>query len=83
MIAKDLKLEDGKIIGADDFRAVYNQNNEDAFMTEADFDDYEPEPSKPQFLDSTQGQVDVNPDPTGGFANAFHFTPIHPVPTLS
>ena len=83
MIAKDLKVEDGKIIGADDFKAVYSQNNEDAFMTEADFDDYEPEPSKPQFLDSTQGQVDVNPDPTGGFANAFHFTPIHPVPTLS
>jgi len=86
MIAKDLKLEDGKIIGADDFVAIYTQNNEDAFITETDFQDYEPEPEpsvKPQFISSTQGGEDINPDPTGGFANAFHFTPIHPMPTLN
>lgn len=78
MISKDLKIEDGKIIGADDFVAVYTQNNEDAFVKESK----EPEVTevpKPQFIASTQG--DTEPvDATGGFMSAFHFTPIHQPP---
>lgn len=84
MLAKDLKVEDGKIIGADDFTAIYTSNNEDAFITEVnenEFNEPEPEPEKPQFLSSTPGSDDVTPDPTGGFMSAFHFTPIHPMPT--
>lgn len=80
MVSKDLKMEDGRIIGADDFVKLYSANNEDAFLKDDPEPDPEPLYSKPQFLDSTQGSEDVNPDPTGGFANAFHFTPIHPMP---
>lgn len=77
MIAKDLKIEDGKIIGADDFVAIYTQNNEDAFVKAA-----EPEVEevpKPQFIASTQGDTE-QVDATGGFMSAFHFTPIHQPP---
>lgn len=77
MIQKDLKMEEGKIIGADDFVAIYTQNNADAFQVEEP--DPEPEPLKPHFVLPTDG--DTTPtDPTGGFASAFHFTPIHAMP---
>lgn len=79
MISKDLKVEDGKIIGADDFVAIYTQNNEDAFVTHTPEPDPEPTVTKPQFISSTLGD-DTPTDPTGGFASAFHFTPIHPIP---
>lgn len=78
MISKDLKVEDGKIIGADDFVAIYTQNNADAFKVAEPDPDPEPEPFKPQFVAPTDGDHTV--DPTGGFASAFHFTPIHPIP---
>ena len=35
MIAKKLQFEDGKLIGADDFKAIYAQSDPDAFATEA------------------------------------------------
>ena len=41
MLAKDLKLEGDKIMGAEDFVAVYAANNEDAFISEADLDDFD------------------------------------------
>ena len=34
MIAKKLQFEDGKLIGADDFRAIYAQGDPDAFAVE-------------------------------------------------
>lgn len=75
--AKELKMEGNSIIGISDFDAVYTQNNADAFVIESP--DPEPSPVKPQFISPTAG--DTTPtDPTGGFASAFHFTPIHPVP---
>lgn len=78
MISKDLKIEDGKIIGADDFVAIYTQNNEDAFVKESKEPEVKEVP-KPQFIASTQG--DTEPvDATGGFMSAFHFTPIHQPP---
>lgn len=78
MVSKDLKMEDGHIIGADDFVKLYSANNEDAFVKAAPEPDPEPI-MKPQFISSTQGD-EAPVDPTGGFASAFHFTPIHPMP---
>ena len=85
MIAKQLKMEGDSILGADDFVKVYTENNADAFITEADYgdddtDDYQA-PVRPQFVSSTPGAEDLHAsDPTGGFMNAFHFNPIHPMP---
>ena len=77
MIAKDLKMENNTIIGAEDFVTMYSANNADAFVTQAPAEPAEP---KPHFVQATQGAQEPS-DPTGGFANAFHFTPIHPIPT--
>ena len=35
MVAKKLQFEDGKLIGADDFRAMYAENDPNAFVTDA------------------------------------------------
>jgi len=85
MIAKQLKMEGDSILGADDFVALYTENNADAFMTASDYgDDDGPDyeaPERPQFVSSTPGAEDLHtPDPTGGFLSAMHFTPIHPMP---
>ncbi|MBO6261545.1 MAG: phage scaffolding protein [Bacilli bacterium] len=77
MIAKNLQFEDGKIIGADDFVQMYSTDNADAFVVETNDPEPRPEP-KPTFVASTQGGGKKQEDPTGGFANAFHFTEIHP-----
>lgn len=68
MIAKDLKMDGDKILGADDFVNAYSADNEDAFFVEVD-----PEPednsskqSLPQFIDSTPGN-------DGGSSEGFHF----------
>ena len=87
MIAKDLKMENDSILGADDFVKAYTENNQDAFILEEDFncdeddtDDFTPD-SKPQFVSSTPGANDMHSsDATGGFLSAMHFTPIHPMP---
>jgi len=49
MLAKKLTLEDGKIIGADDFVTIYSKDNEDAFVKKNN-----ETKSKPKFADSTQ-----------------------------
>ena len=49
MLAKNLNLEDGKIIGAEDFVQMYSKDNEDAFKKE----EPKSEP-KPQFTGSTE-----------------------------
>lgn len=76
MIAKDLKMEDGKIMGADDFLKIYSEDNEDAFVVENPKND---EPPKPQFTGNTQGggepQGDDNP-----FVNAFNFVGVREHP---
>ena len=84
MIAKQLKMENNSILGADDFVNMYAENNQDAFMEEWDEDDedeFQPANDKPQFVGPTAGAEDINtPDPTGGFMNAMHFIPIRPMP---
>lgn len=81
MIAENLKMsKDGKsIMGAEDFVNSYMEDNQDAFMTEEDFGDPGMD-QLPMFVNPTQGTVDPTPDPTGGFANAFHFTTVRPMP---
>lgn len=75
MIAKELKMDDGKILGADDFVAAYTHDNEDAFVTEVPEPDYDiPEPPKPQFAGSTLGSEDNGS--SGGFQ--FNFTGVRP-----
>ena len=46
MIAKGLSLENGKIIGADDFVQIYSKDNADAFVTKSE--------PKPKFAGGTQ-----------------------------
>lgn len=48
MIEKKLTMENGKIIGADDFTTAYSAENADAFATEK-----AEEPKKPQFVGNT------------------------------
>lgn len=83
MIDKQLKMENDTILGADDFVKMYTEANEDAFIQEyipdePDVDDYVPE-DRPQFVGPTD-EVAAPADPTGGFLNAFHFTPVRPIP---
>ena len=78
MIAKGLKMEDGNILGAQDFVKMYSEQNADAFVKE------EPEPIqdiiKPQFVSSTQGAEDVTPNTANDFINAMHFNGVRPMP---
>lgn len=83
MINSNLKMsKDGKsIMGAEDFVAEYTQENADAFISDEYYEGEDSQDSPlPQFVAPTQGSVDTNPDPTGGFAEAFHFTTVRPVP---
>ena len=68
MIAKELKMEGDKILGADDFVPAYSTDNADAFLVEKQEQETNP---KPQFSNS------VNPDSTSKPDNAnpfnFHF----------
>lgn len=81
MIAKQLKMENNSILGAEDFVNAYTENNHDAFIEELDIDEYAHDnDNAPQFVDTTPG-VDAtgSGDPTGGFLNSMHFTPIRPM----
>lgn len=74
MLAKDLKMENDKILGAEDFVTAYSKDNADAFVVEPES---VPPVVKPTFVKPT-GDFAQPQDPTGGFADAFHFTEIHP-----
>lgn len=80
MLEKALKMEGDKIIGADDFTKLYEEQNSDAFMTEDDYytnDVDEPGEASPHFVDSTPGSAGST-DPSGGFQ--FSFTGVRPMP---
>ena len=49
-------MEDGQIIGADDFRNIYKKNNEDAFKIKKST----PAEPKPQFSTQSSGQSQSN-----------------------
>lgn len=65
MMAKNLQIDNGVIIGATDFMSAYSQENADAFVTEK----APKKEDKPHFVDST------NPGVNGGKSeeNPFHF----------
>lgn len=73
MIAKELKMDGDKIMGAEDFVTAYSNENADAFMVE----NTQPEPQepKPQFVSTTNG-TDVTETNEGGFH--FNFTGVRP-----
>lgn len=77
MIAKELKMEGDKILGADDFVNTYSSDNADAFIVEEP--KKEPEQPKPQFSNS------VNPDTKTQPANdnpfGFNFVGVRQRPT--
>lgn len=80
MISKDLKMDQNMILGAEDFVNAYAKDNADAFVVASpEPAPAEPAKPKPTFVSPTQGG-EPNNDPTGGFANAFHFTEIHARP---
>jgi chromosome segregation ATPase len=82
MIAKELKMEKDTILGAMDFVESYKTENADAFVVDTPPLDNitDNNNKKPVFVNTTQG-TEVPKDNTGGFANAFHFTPIHSMPS--
>lgn len=71
MLSKSLTVENGVIMGAEDFTNAYAKENSDAFVVE----DTAP---KPTFVAPTNNSNQQQDDPTGGFASAFHFNTIHP-----
>lgn len=51
MMAKDFEVQDGKIIGGDDYLTAYTKENADAFVVEAPNN----QPKQPTFVNSTNG----------------------------
>ena len=72
MIAKNLTMDNGAIMGAEDFVTSYTKENSDAFVVETPTPEPQPQP-KPQFVNPTPGGA-PEPTPDNGFINAFNFT---------
>lgn len=72
MIAKELKMDNGVILGADDFVTAYSKDNADAFK-EAKDPEPTPEKPKPSFINPTPGGAPA-PTDSNDFTKAFHFT---------
>lgn len=72
MINKNLQLENDKIIGADDFVKLYQENNVDAFLVEKQTNEHKPNPT---FVNPTNNQ---NQAPDNAFINAFNFVGVRP-----
>lgn len=75
MLAENLKMKNGAIIGADDFKSAYETANEDAFVKATENPSPEETP-KPTFGQPTPHTPD--PDDSNVFANAFNFTGVRP-----
>lgn len=73
MLSKDLKMEQDKILGADDFVTAYSANNADAFVVE----ETPKNDDKPTFVNPTPGPN--NNQPENAFINAFHFQGVRPM----
>lgn len=65
MIAKELKVENNTILGAEDFVTAYTKDNSDAFVVDTP---PAPEKDKPKFVDPTPGS-----EPPEGSGNPFMF----------
>lgn len=73
MIRKKLQVENGRILGADDFTSSYQQENADAFLTEQKKE----ETPKPQFAGKTSGMGEVKKEQS---PFSFHFQTVRPMP---
>lgn len=71
MMAKELKMDNDTILGAEDFVNAYSAENADAFVVE----NPTPKPN-PQFVNSTPGPTPPDPNNTNGFK--FNFTGVRP-----
>ncbi len=80
MIAKELKLEDGNILGAEDFVTAYSKDNADAFVVEKPQEETESAKPKPTFVQPTAGAQPPKEEGKGGFASAFNFIGVRPHP---
>lgn len=83
LIAKDLKMDKDKILGADDFLSVYKAENSDSFVTDPDPDGEnggdDGDDTPPHFVKpGASGGSNGGDDPTGGFN--FNFTGVRPRP---
>ena len=79
MIAKELKMEGDKILGADDFVTAYSTDNADAFVVEKQ-EPQEPQTPPPTFSkqlnpNTSQQQQQSNDNPFN-----FHFMQVRPKP---
>lgn len=72
MIAKDLKLENNTIIGADDFVKIYSNDNADAFVVDNPTPD-----NKPKFTNPTPGTNETPKE--NEFIKAFNFSGVRPM----
>lgn len=79
LIAKDLQMENGKILGAEDFVTAYSTDNADAFVVDTPVTPVVEAP-KPQFIAPTNNSTPPA-DPTNGFTSAFNFAGVRPKPT--
>ena len=70
MLAKDFEVQDGKIIGAEDYLTAYTKENADAFVV----DQPKPQQKQPTFVNSTNGTESITKS-SGEFS--FNFTPLH------
>jgi hypothetical protein len=80
MIGANLKYDNGKIMGADDFVDSYSKDNEDAFVKDDAGSTPPPDPTpaqpKPHFAGPTGGSSSGSESkPFFGF----NFTPIRPI----
>lgn len=73
MTAKELKMDNGKILGAEDFVSAYTADNADAFVVDNP-NPNEPDKPKPAFVSPT-GNADPK-DPDTGFS--FNFVGVRP-----
>ena len=77
MIAKDLKMEGDKIIGADDFVSMYSNENADAFIVEQPKQEAQtPPPTFSKTVNPNTEQPQTNPTNPFGF----HFSQVRPKP---
>ena len=76
MIAKELKMDGDKILGADDFVTAYSTDNADAFVVEQPKSD-EPKQPKPTFAQPTSPTIDKQ-DKQPDFG--FNFLGVRPRP---
>ena len=79
MIAKELKMEGDKILGADDFVTAYSTDNADAFVVEKQ-EQEQPSQPKPQFSQSVNPNMQQPQQPAGDNPFGFHFAQVRPKP---